>query len=112
MTEKRKVLITARLMRRLKHHEGVLGKWAWKFLMKPVLRPANRPNVNYPSALVILRRYRESHLTKWGVPPGWGLAGQGLMGVPVVLSGENWSRDAQYANYYGPHIYFRHRRRS
>ena len=33
---------------------------------------ASRPNENHLSALVLLRRYRESQLTKWGVPPGWG----------------------------------------
>ena len=44
-----------------------------KPLLKPVLHPANHPNVNYPSGLVLIGRYRESHLTKWGVPPGWGL---------------------------------------
>ena len=52
--------------------------------MKPVLHPANYPNKNHSSVLVLLRRYRESHLTKWGVLPGWGLdlghLGKGLSG--------------------------------
>ena len=31
---------------------------------------ASRPNENHSSVLVLLRRYRESHLTKWGYPRG------------------------------------------
>ena len=34
---------------------------------------ASRPNENHSSVLVLTRRNRESQLTKWGVPPGWGL---------------------------------------
>ena len=41
---------------------------------------ASRPNENHSSGLVLLRRYRESQLTKWGVPPGWGLASQDFGG--------------------------------
>jgi hypothetical protein len=39
-----------------------------KPLLKPVPHPAIHWNVNYPSGFVLLGRYGESHLTKWGGP--------------------------------------------
>jgi len=52
------------------------------------LQSSISPNVNHSSRFVLLRRYRESHLTKWGVPPGWGCGVGKLKEAPVVLSGE------------------------
>jgi len=39
-----------------------------------------RLNENYPSGLVLPRRYGEPHPKKWGAPPEWGLAGQDFEG--------------------------------